>query len=236
MSKAIYGLGVVQEVKRPGKPSKWRARVPDGAGAYQEAGRVATEEEAWAVLRGLAEQRARGELAIGGMTLRRWGLQFLDRREINGTRNIDTDRSRWSAHVESASFVDWQLGDIRPTDVADWIDRLRHKTNPRTGEPFSAQTVKHCVALLRRALHLARLRGLFTGPNPAAGHELPTITSRDDGWTYLLAPEIDRVCTAPAIDEADLGDEDAELTVGDAQDHDLAWYGTQELPFLLDLL
>lgn len=38
------------------------------------------------------------------------------------------------------------------------------------------------------------------------------------------------------IDEADLGDEDAELTVGDAQDHDLAWYAPQELPFLLDLL
>jgi hypothetical protein len=39
-----------------------------------------------------------------------------------------------------------------------------------------------------------------------------------------------------AIDAADLGDEDAELTVGDAQDHDLAWYATQELPFLLELL
>ena len=38
------------------------------------------------------------------------------------------------------------------------------------------------------------------------------------------------------IDAADLGDEDAELAVGDAQDHDLAWYATQELPFLLDLL
>lgn len=38
------------------------------------------------------------------------------------------------------------------------------------------------------------------------------------------------------VDEADLGDEDAELVVGDAQDHDLAWYATQELPFLLDLL
>jgi hypothetical protein len=38
------------------------------------------------------------------------------------------------------------------------------------------------------------------------------------------------------IDEADLGDEDAELTVGDAQDHDLAWYAAQELPFLLELL
>lgn len=39
-----------------------------------------------------------------------------------------------------------------------------------------------------------------------------------------------------AIDDADLGDEDAELIVGDAQDHDLAWYATQELPFLLELL
>jgi hypothetical protein len=39
-----------------------------------------------------------------------------------------------------------------------------------------------------------------------------------------------------AIDAADLGDEDAEFVVGDAQDHDLAWYAPQELPFLLDLL
>jgi hypothetical protein len=39
-----------------------------------------------------------------------------------------------------------------------------------------------------------------------------------------------------AIDAADLGDEDAELIVGDAQDHDLAWYAPQELPFLLELL
>jgi hypothetical protein len=38
------------------------------------------------------------------------------------------------------------------------------------------------------------------------------------------------------IDAADLGDEDAELVVGDALDHDLAWYANQELPFLLDLL
>jgi len=38
------------------------------------------------------------------------------------------------------------------------------------------------------------------------------------------------------VDAADMGDEDAEFVVGDAQDHDLAWYATQELPFLLDLL
>lgn len=39
-----------------------------------------------------------------------------------------------------------------------------------------------------------------------------------------------------AVDAADLGDEDADLIVGDAQDHDLAWYANQELPFLVELL
>ena len=59
----------------------------------------------------------------------------------------------------------------------------------------------------------------------------------------LVAVYVDIAAAEPAvraavavIDEADLGDEDAELLVGDAQDHDLAWYATQELPFLLELL
>ncbi len=50
------------------------------------------------------------------------------------------------------------------------------------------------------------------------------------------AAEADVRAAIAVIDEADLGDEDAELAVGDAQDHDLAWYATQELPFLLELL
>jgi hypothetical protein len=59
----------------------------------------------------------------------------------------------------------------------------------------------------------------------------------------VVAAYVDTAAAEPAvraavevIDAADLGDEDAELAVGDAQDHDLAWYATQELPFLLDLL
>ncbi|MFB1295196.1 hypothetical protein ACAG24_006765 [Mycobacterium sp. pW049] len=50
------------------------------------------------------------------------------------------------------------------------------------------------------------------------------------------AAEAAVIAAVEVIDTADLGDEDAELTVGDAQDHDLAWYAPQELPFLLDLL
>lgn len=41
---------------------------------------------------------------------------------------------------------------------------------------------------------------------------------------------------ASLIDAADLGDPDAEFALGDAEDHELAWYAPQELPFLLELL
>ena len=38
---------------------------------------------------------------------------------------------------------------------------------------------------------------------------------------------------ASLVAAADAGDEDAELAVGDAEDLDLLWYATQELPDLL---
>ncbi|MEU4667046.1 hypothetical protein AB0F91_03515 [Amycolatopsis sp. NPDC023774] len=51
------------------------------------------------------------------------------------------------------------------------------------------------------------------------------------------AEAADAVSAAAAvIDAADLGDEDAEFVLGDAEDHELAWYAPQELPFLLELM
>lgn len=41
---------------------------------------------------------------------------------------------------------------------------------------------------------------------------------------------------ADVVDAADLGDPDAEFVLGEAEDHELAWYATQELPFLLALM
>lgn len=76
--------------------------------------------------------------------------------------------------------------------------------------------------------------------------DLDDAVVRIDGSIRLervIAAYVDNADAEPAvraamavIDAADLGDEDAELTVGDAQDHDLAWYANQELPFLLELL
>ena len=40
---------------------------------------------------------------------------------------------------------------------------------------------------------------------------------------------------AEAVDEADLGDMDAEFLVGEAEDHELAWYAPSEVQFLVEL-
>lgn len=39
-----------------------------------------------------------------------------------------------------------------------------------------------------------------------------------------------------AVDAADLGDPDAEFALGDVEDHEMAWYATGEIAFLLELL
>ncbi|MGH3963088.1 MAG: DUF6912 family protein [Pseudonocardiaceae bacterium] len=52
-----------------------------------------------------------------------------------------------------------------------------------------------------------------------------------------VAEAEDAVRSAAAVmDAADLGDPDAEFTLGEAEDHEMAWYATQEVPFLLELL
>lgn len=92
----------------------------------------------------------------------------------------------------------------------------------------------------RRAVLVAEVEGATVRPDlDAAVVRLAGPVSITD----VVAAYVDTAAAEPAvlaalavIDDADLGDEDAELTVGDAQDHDLAWYATQELPFLLDLL
>ena len=52
----------------------------------------------------------------------------------------------------------------------------------------------------------------------------------------LVEAEAPVRAAAQVVDAADLGDADAEFTLGDAEDHELAWYGVQELPFLLELM
>jgi hypothetical protein len=92
----------------------------------------------------------------------------------------------------------------------------------------------------RRAVVVAEVEGATARPDlDDSVVRLSGPISYDD----VIAAYVDNADAEPAVaqaievvDAADLGDEDAEFTVGDAQDHDLAWYAPQELPFLLELL
>ncbi len=92
----------------------------------------------------------------------------------------------------------------------------------------------------RRAVLLAEVDGATVRPDlDDAVVRLPGPIAIAD----VIAAYVDNADAEPAVvtammavDAADLGDEDAEFTVGDAQDHDLAWYASQELAFLLELL
>lgn len=95
---------------------------------------------------------------------------------------------------------------------------------------------------LRRAVLVADAPDAAVTARPDLDDAVVRIDGRV-GLDRVVAAYVDNVAAEGAveaaiavIDDADLGDEDAELTVGDAQDHDLAWYATQELPFLLELL
>ncbi|MBJ7339882.1 hypothetical protein [Mycolicibacterium sp.] len=93
---------------------------------------------------------------------------------------------------------------------------------------------------LRRAVLVADVEGATIRPDL---DDAVVRLAGPIGMGDVIAAYLDNAAAEPAVaaaievvDLADFGDEDAELTVGDAQDHDLAWYATQELPFLLDLL
>lgn len=135
---------------------------------------------------------------------------------------------------------------------------------PALREAYSYGDDDELAEVALREAALASLRLLTATPQTPADHpvrravlvaDAADVTARrdlDDAVVRLAGPValsevvaayVDTAAAEPAVraamvvvDAADLGDEDAELTVGDAQDHDLAWYAPQELPFLLDLL
>ena len=92
----------------------------------------------------------------------------------------------------------------------------------------------------RRAVVVANIEGATARPDlDDSVVRLPGPVGYED----VVAAYVDNADAEPAvlpaidaIDAADLGDDDAEFIVGDAQDHDLAWYAPEELPFLLELL
>lgn len=80
-------------------------------------------------------------------------------------------------------------------------------------------------------------------PKPDMGEPVvaldPATITKDNLQAIHVDIEESEAATAKAIDaidNADLGDEDAELAVGDALDNFMAFYDPTELPILVELL
>lgn len=81
------------------------------------------------------------------------------------------------------------------------------------------------------------------GYAPEKGEAVVALTPPEITVAQLVAVHVDdgdnEKATAAAVDRvdaADLGDEDAEIAVGDAEDNLMSWYDAKELGVLVDLL
>ena len=118
--------------------------------------------------------------------------------------------------IEAVAFDDAALASIRLLAIGD-EEKFPHRRvvisvdAEVTGEPEMGESVVK-----------------FAGP----------VELKDVAAVHVDVQE-NEAATAKAIeniDAADLGDEDAELAVGDAQDNYMAFYDPSELPFLVELL
>jgi hypothetical protein len=95
-------------------------------------------------------------------------------------------------------------------------------------------------AMRRRVVISADVDGVTARPDldNAVVRLSGPVQLKDIAAIHLDMPDAEKAVAAAVevIDAADMGDEDAEFLLGDAEDHELAWYATQELPFLLELM
>ncbi|MGB3773060.1 MAG: hypothetical protein WBA00_18130 [Rhodococcus sp. (in: high G+C Gram-positive bacteria)] len=119
-------------------------------------------------------------------------------------------------------------------------DTAEHNTaEPDTAEPGVGE-LSDAMPMLRRVVISADIDPVTLRPDlDDAVVRLPAplaLTQVASVHVDLAGAEKAVDAAVAAIDAADLGDPDAEFVLGDVEDHELAWYAPQEIPFLLDLL
>ncbi len=190
----MHGSGSVER-QRSGR---YVARLPRIFGR-RSVGCFDTEEEAHRELDLAIARLVEGHGAVGDGTLRGWGAAWLDRRELGGSRNVATDRSRWGRHVMRARFADWPLPRIRRRDVRAWVESLRATAaaDKRGARQLSAKTVRECLLLLRRCLQDAVDEELIdTNPADRIRVKRPAKIEHQ-AWTFLDPDEqrLLKLCT-----------------------------------------
>ncbi|WP_327121221.1 hypothetical protein OHB12_18430 [Nocardia sp. NBC_01730] len=149
-----------------------------------------------------------------------------------------------------ASGDDEELGEVAIGEAARASLRLlaaereqiaeseEHPANPAPDD--AAAPVASGSPVYRRAVIAADVTGAKLRPDL---DDAVVRLAGPIGYQQIASVHVDLADAEPevakavdVIDAADLGDTDAEFVLGDAEDHQLAWYAAQELPFLLELL
>jgi integrase len=200
------GTGTVERWR-----GRFRARLPTCD--REILGVCDTPDDAASLLDGWLAERIDGcTLPTSGLTLRDFGAAWLDRRELDGYRNIATDRSRWRTHVEASQFAGWALKSITRAAVIEWTDSLKRKRATPGNQQrkrhiqrrrLARSTIQNVLNLLRCCLADALHRGHIR-ENPADGVRLRMKVERtEEPWTYLTHDEQRAVFACEDIPSAD---------------------------------
>ena len=174
--------------------------------------RLDAEEQLQAALEALENTNG---VAAGGLTLRAWGTDFLERRELDGGRNASSERLLWKKHIAEADFIDWPVESIMATDVRSWMRRMNAKKTHGRGDagpasrkatqakrpkarplkPPAWQTKTHALNLLRRAFAVAIDEELVSDSfvNPCIGLRFPKPPDIEEQTNFFTRPEIEAV-------------------------------------------
>lgn len=197
--KRAPGTGSVTPI-----PSGFWARLPIN-GKRESLGVYPSEAEADEVIEATRAKLAQRGVTTSAMTLRAWLAKYLDARELDGVRDIRTERNRCKTHIFTAPFVDDALASISTPAIADWVQQVQAKktATPRhTKRTISRKTVKEVVRLLRSAFAAAIVQGLVES-NPVAPVKVRQLPRTDEPWTYLLPDEQTALLTCSEIPEPD---------------------------------
>lgn len=208
--KRPYGTGSAWPYR-----GKWRAEIMVGGERRGLGHKHESEAEAIAAIEAALDLIGAKAVELPtSITLREWGVVFLDRRQQDGVRGIRRERSRWNRHILAAPFADRPIKLIDRSDVVAWVRGLLHTeaadavTSPITGETtlrptghkLSRQTAQHCANLLSLALEAA-LDEKRVRMNVAKGVKVPKARGpKKVAWTYLDASEIAKA-TGPGVGE-----------------------------------
>lgn len=217
--KAPNGAGSV-EVLPDGRA---RIRVVIDGKRHQIGPVYPDEATALRMLRAWNAERGEGRLeAASTVTLASFGAEWLDAREISGSRvrakvkSIRVERSIWSRHVATSELGRMALPSIRPRDVdrfATWLrDRRcvsavvvgssssREVRIRDAGRELSRSMQTHALRLVRGALDEAVRREVLER-NPAGGAVVAkgARAPRDLSDQWLRADEIDRLLSCEGI-------------------------------------